>query len=181
MRQSSRTLLVLVLICAAGSTAAAEEASLRIAAVDLARLMEQSPYAEDVGERLRQEFGPVQRELSAMQQELQAMDARLTTQGEFMTDQDRVQLERDMGRMNRQLQLRSAEYQEDVGLRNNEEVLRLQNIVIQAVRDYSEAEGYDLVLADGIVYHADRIDITEPVMQLLQQRYRASTAGPVGD
>jgi outer membrane protein len=181
MRQSIITLFVLALTGAAGSVAAAEEGALRIAAVDLARLMEESPYSAAVGERLRDEFGPIQRELNAMQQELQAMEERRNTQGEFLTEEEAGRLDREMGRLSRQLQLRGTEYQEDVGRRNGEEVERLQNLVIEAVREYSEAEGYDLVLADGIVYHDARIDITDAVMELLQVQFRASTADPAGD
>jgi outer membrane protein len=184
MRQIIRKITILAMIGAVGFSSpalAAEATQLRIAAVDLARLMEESPYTDDVSERLREEFAPVQRELSAMQQEVQAIEERLATGGEFMAPEAVAQLEREYGRLSRQFQLRGAEYQEDVGRRNNEEVLRLQEIIITAVRDYSEAEGYDLVLADGIVYHDMRIDITEPVMTLLQERYRASTAAPAGD
>jgi outer membrane protein len=181
MRQITRALSIIALLGVAAPAFAAEEAALRIAAVDLALLMEESPYTDDVSERLREEFGPVQRELSAMQQEVQAIEERLATGGEFMAPEAVAQLEREYGRLSRQFQLRGAEYQEDVGRRNSEEVVRLQDIVISAVRDYSEAQGYDLVLADGIVYHDLRIDITDPVMALIQERYRASTAAPSGD
>ena len=140
MRQSIKHILILTLIGITGPAIAAEEGGLRIAAVDLARLMEESPYTTDVGERLRQEFSPVQRELTAMQQELQAMEDRMTTQGEFLTEEEAVSLEREMGRLSRQLQLRGAEYQEDVGRRNNEEVLRLQNCRQDQHRDHQSAQ-----------------------------------------
>jgi len=180
MSNSTRLLIALVTVLAAAPAMAAEQAPLRIAAVDLATLMEQSPFAVEVSERLRSEFGPRQQELTAMQQELQAMDTRLNTQGEFMSETDRVALERELARQGRQFQLRTTEYQEDANRRNGEEVQRLQNIIVQAVRDYAEAQGFDLVLADGIVYHAARIDITQGVMELIRERYRARGAAPAG-
>lgn len=174
-----RTTAILTTLALTAPALAAEAGSadepLRIAVVDIARLIDESPHAQVITGDLREEFAPIERQLSAMQQELQAMDERLRNEGEFMTETERWELNRDIAALDRQLQRRNTEYLEDVNLRRNEELARLQQIVVEAVRGYAHEQGFDLVLGDAIVYASDRSEITEQVMLRLQQEFRQAT------
>jgi hypothetical protein len=38
------------------------------------------------------------------------------------------------------------------------------------VQSYAKAQGYDLVIAQGVIYRSDAIDITPAVLQTLEKR-----------
>jgi hypothetical protein len=46
------------------------------------------------------------------------------------------------------------------------------------VRDYAKAQNFDVVLADGVIYHTPTIDITTQVLQALQARAPRPAAAP---
>jgi hypothetical protein len=47
-----------------------------------------------------------------------------------------------------------------VQLRQNEELQKVQKTIVEAVRTYAKSQGYDIVLADGVIYNSDAVDIT---------------------
>ena len=71
-----------------------------------------------------------------------------------------------------------TEFREDLDLRNNEAIGKIQQDILREIAAYATSAGFDLVLADGIVYASNRVDVTEPVLERLR-----ATAGdkPAGD
>jgi Skp family chaperone for outer membrane proteins len=46
------------------------------------------------------------------------------------------------------------------------------------VQNFARAQGYDLILAEGVLYAAAAYDVTGPVLQALQNRGKAPAAAP---
>jgi outer membrane protein len=66
------------------------------------------------------------------------------------------------------LQRKQSEVQDDFNARRNEEMSRLQKILIEQVRIYAKAQNFDLVIADGVIYTTPTIDITPAILAQLQ-------------
>jgi outer membrane protein len=69
--------------------------------------------------------------------------------------------------------------QDDFNARRNEEMSRLQKILIEEVRVYAKAQNFDLVIADGVIYSTPTLDITPAILTALQSHAPAAkTSAP---
>jgi outer membrane protein len=57
---------------------------------------------------------------------------------------------------------------EDFNMRRNEELGNIQKRVYEAVRALAKEESFDLLLADGVMYANDQIDVTSRVLQKME-------------
>jgi outer membrane protein len=143
-------------------------AELKIGVVDYGRLVEESPQAKAALDSIRTEFTPRQRELQNQQATLKAKEDRLQKDGATMSQDQRTNSEKDLRDSYRELQRKQSEVQDDFNARRNEEMSRLQKILIEQVRIYAKAQNFDLVIADGVIYTTPTIDITPAILAQLQ-------------
>jgi len=148
------------------SPAWAEE--IRIGFVNVARVLQQAPQAEQAKKRLEREFAPRDKRLVAMQKELKKLEEKLARDAAVMSDSERRKLERDILAKQRELKRAREEFREDFNLRRNEELGKLQRQVFEAVKSLAKEENYDLLLTDGVVYASDRVDVTDKVLKRLK-------------
>jgi len=151
-------------------------ADLKIGFVNYARLMQESPQAKVVQERLRAEFATRQRELNNEQQALKDKAAQLQRNQATMTPDQLAAAQESLRDGQRELSEKQNEYQDDMNARQNQELSQLQRVLVQVVQQYAQAQRFDLVLADGVIFANPAIDITGPVLQALQAA-NGSTAG----
>lgn len=154
-------------------TAAAQAQALKVGYVSLGRLIQESPQAIEVSEKLQEEFAPRQREIIALQNDLQKRSEQIQRDFEVMGEEERRNAERDLRRDERELGRSQQELQEDVNLRRNEELGKLQRELLTQVQSYATAQGYDLIVSEGVLYFSASIDITEQVLTGLKASYAA--------
>ena len=166
----SKLSLLAALAVAIGTTAAVSaQANLKIGVVSVARLLEQSPQSAVVTKALTDEFGPRQREITAMQERLRTQTETFQRDSAVMGEQERLNLERQIRDGQRELERTQNVYLEDLNLRRNEEVNKLQRDILQKVQEYARAQQFDLVLADAnVIFASTAVDITEAVLRVLQ-------------
>lgn len=170
----TRTLVLIA--CLLGATQASAQENLKIGVVNVARLLEQAPQAQAAMEALQQEFAPRQRDIVAIQQSLQDKGETLQRDGAVMGEEERVNLERDIRDEQRDLEREQSEYLEDLNIRRNEELSKLQRSLLQEVQAFARGAGYDLVVSD-VLFYSSAVDITDAVLQGLEDRY-ATESGP---
>jgi outer membrane protein len=164
-----RLLLVAALSIAATIPGAADaQTNLKIGVINVGRLLEQAPQSQAVNAKLQDEFAPRQRELVAKRQALQTQQETFQRDAPVMGEEERLNLERQIRDNQRELQRAENEYLEDLNIRRNEEVNKLQREVLQRVQTYASAQNYDLVVADAL-YFSNAVDITAAVLAALQQ------------
>ena len=164
----SKILLAAALVVATSTTGVAySQAALKIGVINVGRLLEQSPQSALVSKKLQDEFGPRQRDIEAMAQRLKTRQETFTRDAPVMSEEERLNLERQIRDGQRDLERTQNEYIEDLNVRRNEEVGRLQREVLQKVQEYARAQQYDLVLADAI-FVSTAVDITEAVLAALK-------------
>jgi outer membrane protein len=175
---SRRWWVVISGILSLAAVAAAPAADLRIAVVNYSRLMQESPQAKAAQEALRGEFAGKQKDLQNQQAALKAKEDSLQKDGATMSVDQRSKLERDLRDGNRELSQKVTAYQDDFNARQNEELSRLQKALVQQVQTYAQAEKFDLVLADGVIFANPTLDITPQVLTALQsQNVRPAASG----
>ncbi|MGH8258271.1 MAG: OmpH family outer membrane protein [Steroidobacteraceae bacterium] len=143
-------------------------AELKIGYVNYSQLLQQSPQAKTIQDALRAEFQPRQRELVTEQQSLKARADKFQRDAATMTDDQRDSTQKELRDTDRDLQTKQSELQDDFNSRKNEELSRLQHSLIETVQTYARTQGYDLVLAEGVIYATSAIDITPAILARLK-------------
>jgi len=159
--------------------ATASAQGVKIGVVNFGRLLDESPQAQSSQRALQDEFAPRQRQLRSQEEQFKSLEERLTQSESFMSDDERQQLEREARDLQRELNRGKTEFGEDLSLRRNEELGKLQRMLIEEVQTVSRAEGYDIVLSEavGVVYASTAVDLTDQILAALQNRNKAITGG----
>ena len=168
---SAKAMIAVALLFVITGPATAQE--LKIGVVNVPVLMERAPQAKLAMDALQEEFAPRQRELVALQTDLQKRAEQFQRDIEVMGEEERRNAERDLRRDERELVQNQQELQEDAGQRRNEELGKLQRELLAEVQAYSTAQGYDLIVSEGVLYFSASIDITEQVLNGLKASYTA--------
>ena len=155
------------LLCMLGTGAIGAE--LRVAYVNMAKVLEDAPQATEASAKLEQSFSPREREIVALQREVRELEERLLRDGQGMTDVTRGGLELDLRSRKRELKRQQDEFREDLNLRKSQELAAIQRLVIDAIQGLAKREGYDLVLSEGVIFASGRVDVTDRVLERLRQ------------
>ena len=164
-------------VAALAAAAAPAWADLKIGVVNYAKLMQESPQAKAAQDALRGEFAGKQKDLQTQQQSLKSKEESLQRDSATMSADQRTAAERELRDGNRELQLKVQQYQDDFNARQNEELSKLQKTLVEEVQTFAQAQKFDLVLADGVIFAAPVLDVTPQVLSALQARgVRAPTS-----
>ena len=152
----------------------ASSAELKIAVVNWAKLQEEAPQSKAAMAALQEEFQPRQKEIVQQQKDLKAKEDKLTRDGAVMAENERRNAEKDLRDGQRELARKQNEYVEDLNLRRNEEIGKLQRSLLQEVQAFARTSSYDLIVGEGVLYVNESMDITAQVLSALQARYKAT-------
>lgn len=161
--------VVLVLILAGGAASAAAET--KIGFVNAGRVTSEAPQAEAARSSLEEEFGPRDRAITEEQQALRELETRLNQDAAAMSEEEQQRLRRELVTRQRELRREEEAFREDFNMRRNEELGRLQRRIVETINELAEAEGYDLIVSEGVIYASDQVDVTDQVLERLEQEY----------
>jgi outer membrane protein len=155
---------------------AGAQTQLKIAVVNVPRLLEEAPQAKSAMQAMQDEFAPRQREMAAQQKDLKAKEEKLQRDGAVMAENERRNAEKELREGQRDLARKQNEYVEDLNVRRNEELGKLQRSLLQEVQTFARTAGYDLVVGDGVLFVNESLDITPQVLSALQARYKSGNS-----
>jgi len=156
----------------------ASHAETKIGYVNTGRLLEESPQARAAQQALEGEFLPRQRDLAGQQKTLQEKADKLKREAAVMSEADRTKAERELRDGETNLSRRFTELQEDANLRRNEEFGKVQRALLQEVQAYARANGYQLIVGDGVLFAAEAVDITAQVIAAIKAKAPAPAPAP---
>jgi len=146
-------------------------AELKVGVVNIAKVLQKSPQAEQAQKRMEKEFSPRKKILESQVKEINKLEEKLTRDASVMGESERRKLEKDIFEKKREAKRAQQEFKEDVSMWNNEEMGKIQRRVLEAIKALAKDEGFDLLLMDGVqngvVYFADKIDVTGKVQKKL--------------
>jgi len=171
---------ILVGIVLSATMAVPAMAEVKIGVVDYGRLFEESPQAKALKEALNAEFGPRVQQLVAAEQGLKARSDKFQKDSATMTADQKSKAEKDLRDGLRDLERKKGELQDDSNAKRQEEMNKLQRTLIGEVREYAKAQNFDIVIADGVIYHTATVDITPAILSALNSRAPKPAAAPAG-
>jgi outer membrane protein len=166
-------LLALALCFAAGQASA----EIKIGFVNFEKLLEEAPQTKAAMQSLDNEFGPRRRELMTLQTDLKAKDDKLQKEGAVMSESDRANAEKTLRDQQREFQRKAGEFQDDASTRKNEELGKVQRYLVEQIQTYANAQGFDLVLGQGVFFAKPALDVTANVLAVLTSKPAALPAG----
>ena len=152
----------------AGAAAAALE--YKIGFVTTERLFREAAPAKRAQQKLEKEFANRDAEVQKLGKQVRDLQASLDRDGATMSEADRRNKERDLANGTRDLTRLQREFREDLNLRRNEELASIQERANKVIQQIAEAEKYDLILQDPVVFASQRIDITDKVIKALADK-----------
>jgi outer membrane protein len=162
------------LACAAtgvllGTQAFAQDVSgLKIGVVNLGRLLQESPQAQAARASMEDEFAPRRREIMALQSDYEQKAAQLEKDLDVMGAAERENAQRELRNDQRELARAQNEFREDLDIRNNEALGKVQVEVFQIIDEFGKSAGYDLIFAEGIVFASSQVDVTQQILERMK-------------
>lgn len=87
-----------------------------------------------------------------------------------MAEADRAKAEKALRDQQREFSRKGGEFQDDLSTRKNEEIGKVQRYLLEEIRTYSSAQGFDLVLGEGVFWNKPQLDITAQVLEVLKSK-----------
>ena len=163
-KQIAIVLVAVFLLFGTGVAAAAT----KIAFVEVGKVLKESPKVKAAQEKIRKEFAQRDDQLVAEAKQLKKLKDKLVKDSAIMSEAEVKRLERDILTRTRKLKNSQSEFQEDVTLRQNEELGKLRKEIAEVIIEVAKKGGYDLVLESGVVWASNKVNITEQVLKALK-------------
>lgn len=148
----------------------AHSAPIKIAYVNAVKVIEDAPQAKRALAKLEAEFRPRDEKIVVTTNKIKKLEDKLGKESAVMTASDRRSIEKNLLLLKRNLKRESQEFREDYNLRRNEELAALQKLVYRVIVDIAKKGKYDLIVHEATIYASKKIDITNKVLQKLQEK-----------
>lgn len=145
----------------------------RVAYVNINKVLEQAPQAIAANKRLEKEFEPRNSALNELRKEVRALEDRLSREGMTMSEAQLRKLELDIRGRKREIKRAQEDFREDLNIRRNDELRKLQKRTYDAIVELAKNEHYDMVLGDVVIYASPAVDITDKVLKALSDEFKA--------
>lgn len=163
-----RYFLQMIALGLLGLNSAHSYAEIKIAVVNVPKILAEAPQVEAATKNMEKDFLSRDQELVKTQKKLRAIEEQLSKEAEIMQEDKRRKLERELIAGKRELTRKREEFNEDVNIRRNEEIGKLQRKIKEVINHLTKTESYDLVLGEGVIYAKDALDITNKILQQLR-------------
>lgn len=143
-------------------------AELKIGVVNAGAVLDQSPQKTQALSRLEKEFSARGKSLEAKLKNLRADQDKLAKDSAILGADEQKSKERKILSDQRELKRLQDEYSEDLSIRRNEELRKLEQKIAQTIVDLAKKESYDLVIYQGVIFASEKVDMTAKVLELLK-------------
>ena len=166
---------ILVAICSVifllgAGIASASAADLRVAVVDMPKLLKESPQVAKIDARLKKKFTPQETKILNAQKKLKAdveklqRDASVSKASARKKEQDRLIKEQ------KDFQALQVKFMQEVSAAHSDELKKLLEEINVIVIKVAKDQKLDLVLqAQSVLYVQDKVDITNAVLAKMKK------------
>lgn len=149
-------------LCALTATAQ----DFRIGFVNTDRIFRESNPAKAAQTKLEQEFSKREKELDDQGVQLKTASDKFEREAPTLPETQRANRQRQLVEQDREFQRRRREFQEDLGVRKNEELQTVIERANRVIKQVAEGEKFDLVIQEA-VYINPKHDITDKVLKVI--------------
>lgn len=150
------------------SATQAATAEIRIGVVNVIKVMTEAPLAKTAQKQIEKDFAPREKKLNAFKKEILSLDEKLTRDGAIMSEDEGKKLERQIISKRRELKRLNDEFQEDLNIRKNEILSKLQKQINDALKALAKEMKFDIILGRDVLYFSPEIDVTDKLLAKLK-------------
>jgi outer membrane protein len=166
MKVRSMKWLLALMLSAVSFAVAAQQ--LKIGYVNSERVLREAEPAKRAQQKLEAEFGKREKDLNDQNTALRAQAEKLDKESPTLSEAEKTRRQHDLVDMDRDLQRKHREFQEDLTQRKNEELAGVAERANRAIKQIGDADHFDLILQDQLViYVSPKVDITQKVIDAL--------------
>lgn len=144
---------------------------IKLGFVNTARIMNQAPQAEAAREKLKNEFKSRDEKIVALQNDLKKLEDEISKNTAVISESVRKKNERKIVSLKRDIKRSKEEFNEDLNIRRNEELTKLQKKVYETIVALAKDKNYDVIFGDSVLYASKRVDLTEQVLEKLKNEF----------
>ncbi len=142
--------------------------------VNIRKILATAPQIEQIQKKLANEFEGERQSIIALRSEIATLnnnyDELVARQSDGNTKKELQQLQKLIDSKQLSLIKKQQLMQDDFNTRRNEELAKLQTLVVHMVAKVAKAKGLEMVLNNtGVIYVNSRIDITPEVFKYLAE------------
>ncbi len=146
-------------------------AELKIGVVDVHSVLEQSPQKVQALSRLGKEFLSRSKSLDKKHKDIITAQNNLAKDSIILSTDTRKERERNIVTDQRELQRLQDEFREDLSIRKDEELQKLNITIVETIANLAQAESYDLVVHQGVIlYASEHVNMTAKVLELMRAK-----------
>jgi len=161
-------LSLFLLICSLALTAA----ELKIGFVDTSTVMREAPQADSARKKLQSLFAPREKSIAKNEGKLKKLEKSFSKNAAFLSREDKVQKERAIFILQRDIKRAKQEFNEDLNIKRNDELNKLQKMVFKTIVAYAKKNNYDAIFGESVLFANKRVDVTAEVLKLLRKQYK---------
>lgn len=163
-----RSMKLLFALLLSGACVAVSAQELRIGYVDSERVLREAEPAKRAQQKLEAEFSKREKDLNEQSAALRAQADKLDKDSPTLSEAEKTRRQRELVDIDRELQRKHREFQEDLTQRKNEELSNVAERANRAIKAIGDSEHYDVILQDQLViYFSSRVDLTKKVIDAL--------------
>ncbi|HEV8610537.1 MAG TPA: OmpH family outer membrane protein [Thermoanaerobaculia bacterium] len=158
-------------------SSAASPTSIRIAVIDVERLVRDSALGKEAFGRVKKISDDKKAENDRLQKELRDIEQKLSTQGQSLSDDKREQLQKQYNEKSIDYKSFTEKASRDLDQAQKKELADLERRVFPIITQLGKERGYTLIFnkfQSGLVFADDAADITEDVLK----RFNTTVAVP---
>jgi len=148
---------------------AALASDVTVAVVNVVRLQSEAPQVGVVRAKINSEFQVRESKIAAQREQVSQLEQNLLRDRENMTDAEAKSLQRDIRSRKLRLENATEEFESDRRLRLSEEMDHLRRVLSEVIAEVAQAENLDIVLESGVTWASERANITDRVLQRMQE------------
>ena len=145
-------------------------ADLKVGYVEVQKILQEAPQTIEINKKLEKEFNVRSDKLKTDIKTLNDRQTAFNKDSLAMKDSEKESKVKGLDQLRIDIQRKDRELKEDFNIRKNEELAALQDQVNKAVTSVAKAEGYDLVVYNGVAYANEKIDITDKILKSLGKK-----------
>ena len=163
-------IVTLFIMTACGNAIAASD--LKIGFVGVEKLLTQAPQVEAVNTAMMERFGGKKQELQDLEAEIKTMQENYKRNELVMTEDKLNELKTKLIGKVQTFKQMEATLNQEVSVMRNHELSVLQKAIREIINDVAKKDSYDLILSEGVVFAADKIDITDVVLDRMKKEFK---------
>lgn len=140
-------------------------AALKIGFVDTSIVMRDAPQADTARKKLQSLFAPREKSIVSSEKKLSKLEKSFSKNSKFLSRDEKRNQEREIFILQRDIKRAKQEFNEDLNIKRNDELNKLQKLVFKTIVSFAKKNNYDAILGESVLFANKRVDVTAEVLK----------------